>query len=311
MAAKTFAGTNGTGPFVASFYSAAVENKPYAELVRRALAGDAAAGAKLSDKPQFVCTGKVGVDDSDTDTVADEIVDLVDQGVSFAANTVRKIRLKCYMHDDDNLYFEETEQYVYCSPAGAEQMLGDQKLVNGAATLVTGTSLTNQAFGLVYDQGAIATGATTDDASPGLALGGLDSDGIDVLTIPACRKVQILEASSMQTTVAATTGKGVINVTRALAAGTNIPAGVATSIATDDGAAAVPADGTFDIALNLWPPAHAEVVITSGQPSVNVSLPDLSLGDRITSWIVEVYVGRATGTIGVPLPVPSSEASKP
>jgi len=291
MAAKTFAGANGTGPFVQSFYSAAVENKPYAELVRRALAGDDAAGAKLADKPQFVCSGKVGVDDSDTDTVASEICDLVDSGVVFAANTVRKIRLKCYMNDDDNLYFEETVQYVYCSPAGAEQLAGDQKLVDGYATLVTATSLTNQAFGLVYTQGTIATGATTDDASPGLALGALDTDGIDVLTIPACRKVQILEANTMQTTVAATTGKGVINVTRALAAGTSIPAGAATSIATDDGAAAVPADGTFDVALNLWPPAHAEVVITSGQPSINVSLPDLSLGDRVTNWTVEVYVG--------------------
>lgn len=291
MAAKTFAALGGVA--VTSFYSGACENIPFAELVRRASGSGAtaqAAGAKLTDKPQFICVGRVAVDDSDTDTVADEMIDLVDQGVVFAKNTVRKIRLKLFMCDDDNLYLEETEQMVYCSPAGAEQLLGDQKLINGAATLVTGSSLTNQAFGLVYDQGTIATGATADDASPGLALGALDTDGIDVLTIPACRKVSILEASTMQTVVAATTGKGVINVTRALAAGTNIPAGVATSIATDDGAAAVPADGTFDIALNLWPPAHAEVVITSGQPSVNVSLPDLSLGDRTTRWELWVYV---------------------
>ena len=37
MAAKTFAGANGTGPFVQSFYSASSENKPFAELIRRAL----------------------------------------------------------------------------------------------------------------------------------------------------------------------------------------------------------------------------------------------------------------------------------
>ena len=64
-------------------------------------------------------------------------------------------------------------------------------------------------------------------------------------------------------------------------------------IQADDGTSPqAPGAGAIMCATaEIWPPAHAAVVITSGQPSVNVSLPDLSLGDRVTSWRVEVYVG--------------------
>jgi len=289
MAAKTFAGANGTGPFVQSFYSAAVENKPYAELVRRALAGDDAAGAKLADKPQFVCSGKVGVDDSDTDTVASEICDLVDSGVVFAANTVRKIRLKCYMNDDDNLYFEETEQYVYCSPAGNELLFGSQKLLAGGATLVTATTLTNQAFGLVHTENVMGTGTTATKQSAGFTIA--DSpDGLDDVAHPANRIMQVVGANLFDPAYTATDGQLMQYkpVDGDAAQTDNLQ-----HIQADDGTSPqAPGSGAImSLTAILWPPAHAEVVITSGQPSINVSLPDLSLGDRVTNWTVEVYVG--------------------
>lgn len=272
-------------------------NKSFVELIRLAQASSTEglnAAARVSGKPDFVAFATAAIVDSTTDIVSGEVIDLVDQGVVFAAGSVTEIELKCFMADDDNIYFEHTRQYIYSTDLGAEAVLGCQKLIDGAAVLDYDGTPANQSFGLTLDFGTTADGAATTDStdadSPaGTTLGALTSSS-GTLAMPAVRKVVPIHVTENHTTYDATKGR-IGNVDVALGSGTNIPGGTAKFASPDDGAAdtAGPA-GTFTCALMLYPPAHAEVAITGGQPSINVTLPDLSLGDRTSKWRVEVYI---------------------
>src|SRR6187399_1960953 len=86
------------------------------------------ARAELLQRPDFVATAR-----TTDNTAASEVIDLTDEGVTFPAATVRKIRFRSRTRNGADSFHQEWEQYVLGGTTPV--LLGSPRLINASASL--------------------------------------------------------------------------------------------------------------------------------------------------------------------------------
>ena len=244
------------------------------------------AQAEVLRKPDFLAEVQ-----ATTDTSNLQAVDLTDEGVTFPARTVRKIRLRSWCLTDNDTYFYETEESVL---GGTTPLLLGQKMLDGWS----------EQNGVAFELGRVhfaatitaLTTITTIFASKGLALSDIAS-GVADLVVPQNRLI-LNKGCTLDATVVSVTPAGTqvfISYTNldGLGAGTGavqfIDLATVTDVVTDDPKLAT----RLDLAFEIWPPHNHRLVMNTNNVEVQVTAVNANINDDNLKHYVEVFVGPA------------------
>jgi hypothetical protein len=217
-------------------------------------------------------------------TAASQLIDLTDEGVTFPAATLRRIRLRSLATTDNDTYFQEWEQFVWGNDGTTPVLVGSAKLLN-AVGIINGTVVQygDCAASATY-AGDTAT-AVAANSTAGSSLGNNSTNTI-TLTHPIARTTpKIVRGVNASADVA--TASEQILVTAFPATSTTISLFAAdTATPTADGFDDV---GLINCSFFIVPPPSVALVMSSNNVEVHV-------GHDATDDVyhqVEVFIGPA------------------
>lgn len=268
-------------------YLASRDNLTPGEIIGKALAGNESCSRKLAGEPDFVIDLVATTDTSDG-----EAVDLTDQGVTFPADSIRKIRGRSYCSSPNDHYWYDWEETVL---GGTTPVLMGQKIIKGGGGDQAGT---------VFEYGedlkfvATITALTTIDtilASKGYSLGDITS-GLAALVVPRNRvflpKGAVLTSPSQISATAAAADSVTFDITNldGLGAGTGGVVFVNSNATTDSAASSPALGGVVALAFAVYPPINHRLVMDSNNVTVkctatNANVADDSLRHRVEIWV--------------------------
>ena len=247
------------------------------------------ARAELLQRPDFTCEAKT------TAAEFGEAIDLTDQGVTFAASTLRKIRWRVRSRNQTERWVHEYEQYV--AGAATPILLGEPRLVNCVADL-NGTS---SQYGLAhavanYDSSDTATtsvvgSSDTTGSTAGSSIGNV-STNTATLTHPRARQNSTTNTVKRRV-LGINSSPDVATVTEQLHASAYPIDGTTMSIFTAD--LATPSadgfddDGRLEASFYIEPPPRCALVMNSTHVELHVGY---DATDNVYHQI-EVYIGKA------------------
>lgn len=246
------------------------------------------ARAEMLGRPDFVAEAR-----TTDNTAASQVIDLTDEGVTFPAGTVRKIRFRSVARTGVDQFVQEWEQSVLGGTTPV--LLGSARLINAYASL----NGVGKQYGLChavanYDSSdtAILTavaGSTADGSTLGSSIGNI-STNTATLTHPIARAAgkRILGSNA---------SPDVATVTESLQVGVFPINSTTMSIFTAD--TATPSadgfddDGRLEVSFYILPPPSVAIVMNSNNVEVHV-------GHDATDNVyhaIAVYVGRADSAL--------------
>jgi hypothetical protein len=247
------------------------------------------ARAELLGRPDFVCTAKT------TAAEFGQAIDLTDEGVTFAASTVRKIRWRVKSRNGTERWIAEYEQYV----AGATTpiLLGSPLMVNCVADLNGTSSQYGNCHAVAnFDSSdtAITTVLGTSDTTGSTAGSSIGNISTNTATLTHPRARQNSTTNTVKRRVQGVNASAdVATATETLHAGVFPVDGTTMSIFTAD--TATPSadgfddDGRLEVSFYLEPPPRCALVMNSN----NV---ELHIGYDATDNVyhdIEVFIGKA------------------
>jgi len=247
------------------------------------------ARAELLGRPDFVCTAKT------TAAETGQAIDLTDEGVTFAASTVRKIRWRVRSRNGTERWMQEYEQYV----AGATTpiLLGTARLVNAVADLNGTSSQYGNCHAVAnYDSSdtAVTTVVGTSDTTGSTAGSSIGNIATNTATLTHPRARQNSTTNTVRRRVQGVNASAdAATVTEILSATVYPVNGTTMSIFTGD--TATPSadgfddDGRLEVSFYLEPPPSCALVMNSN----NV---ELHIGYAATDNVyhdIEVFIGKA------------------
>lgn len=212
-------------------------------------------------------------------TAASQVVDLTDEGVTFPAGTMRRIRFRSLALTDNDQWIQEWEQYVLGGTTPA--LVGTAKLLN-AVGVIAGTVVQ---YGEISAQATYSGDTATSVAAnctAGTSLGNNATNTV-TLTHPIARSAPKNFSAQPQRAAAAVAGARTADV---IAATSTTASVFISDVATPTAAAP---SGTLSAFGYILPPPSVALVMNSN----NV---ELHCGHDATDLVfhnVEVYVGRA------------------
>jgi hypothetical protein len=271
-------------------YLASRDNLTPQELIAKAFAGNESCARLVCGLPDFVIDLVATTDTSDG-----EAVDLTDQGVTFAADTIRKIRGRSYCSSPNDHYWYDWEEDVL---GGTTPVLMGQRILGGGA----------DQSGTVFEYGedlkfvATITALTTIDtilASKGYAMGDITS-GLAALTVPRNRvflpKGGVLTGPSAITATAAAGNLVTFDVTNLDGLGTGTGGVVfytEDSTATGSVAGSPALGGVVALAFAVYPPINHRLVMDSNNVTVKATATNANVADDSLRHRVEIWVDKA------------------
>lgn len=247
------------------------------------------ARAELLGRPDFVCEAKT------TAAETGQAIDLTDEGVTFAASTVRKIRWRVKSRNGTERWVHEYEQYV--AGATTPVLLGTARLVNAVADL-NGTS---SQYGLAhavanYDSSdtAVTTVVGTSDTTGSTAGSSIGNVSTNTATLTHPRARQNSTTNTVRRRILGVNASpDVATNTEALHASVYPVNGTTMSIFTTaetDGAAdGFDDDGRLEASIYIEPPPSCALVMNSNNVELHVGY---DASDNVYHYI-EVYIGKA------------------
>lgn len=235
---------------------------------------------ELLGRPDFKARAK-----TTDNTAASQVIDLTDEGVTFPAATLRKIKFRSKATTDNDTWVQEWEQYVWGNDGTTPKLVGSPKLLN-AIGIINGTPVQ---YGDVRVSATVATTAITEvdeHTTAGTSIAA-SSSGVAVLTHPIARATLGAKVVSAQFSADVTT----IGERRHVQVETGVSSTTAElSLSTINGTEAV-SDATdvgqLEVKLFILPPPSVALVMTSNNCEVHV-------GHDATDDVyhdVEVFVG--------------------
>ncbi len=253
----------------------------------------ATARAELLQRPDFTAEAKT------TAAEVGEAIDLTDEGVTFAASTLRKIRWRVRSRNGTERWVHEYEQYV--AGAATPVLLGTARLVNAVANL-NGTSAQ---YGLChavanYDSSdtAVTTVVGTSDTTGSTAGSSIGDISTNTATLTHPRARQNSTTNTVRRRVlGVNAAPDVATVTEQLHAMCYPVNGTTMSIFTGD--TATPSadgfddDGRLEASFYIEPPPSCLLVMNSTHVELHVGY---DATDNVYHQI-EVYVGKAESLV--------------
>jgi len=267
---------------------AAVDGDPRQILARaQAPAADQAGFlARLFSLPDITVEAVV---DNGLTPLAAEIVDLTDQGVTFAATTKRQIKWRHWIQTDNDRFYVEYEQWVLGGSTPA--LLGTRRVLH-AHGVIAGA---NVAYGVChavanYDSSdtAILTavaGSIADGSTAGSSIGDV-STNTATLTHPVARdagkRILGVNASADVATASEALHASVFPVNTTTMSIFTADLATPSADGFDD-------DGRLEVSFFILPPGDCNLVINS----THVELQITGIASDETRHRVEVLLGRA------------------
>jgi hypothetical protein len=272
-----------------SGFSATYIDEPDSFIVfAAAQAGNKGAIAQVMELPNFIAEATATTDTSDG-----EIVDLTDEGVTFPADTVRKIRCKSYCSSPNDHFAYEWEEDVL---GGTTPVLLGQRILNGWA---------DQA-GTVFEYGAhlhfqatitALTTLTTVSGSKGYALGDISS-GQATFLVPRNR-IFVPRAAILTTPSAVSATQGSADSVTwdptnldGLGAGTDAVTFLDSTATTDTAAASPALGGIVSLGFECWPPINHRLVMDSNNVTIKATATNANVADDSLRHRLEIFVGK-------------------
>lgn len=247
------------------------------------------ARAELLGRPDFVCTAKT------TAAETGQAIDLTDEGVTFAASTVRKIRWRVKSRNGTERWIHEYEQYV--AGATTPVLLGSARMINAVADLNGTSSQYGNCHAVAnYDSSdtAVTTVVGTSDTTGSTAGSSIGNISTNTATLTHPRARQNSTTNTVKRRVqGVNSSSDVATATEQLFATVYPVNGTTMSIYTAD--TATPSadgfddDGRLEVSFYLEPPPSCALVMNSN----NV---ELHIGYDATDNVyhdIEVFIGKA------------------
>lgn len=247
------------------------------------------ARAELLGRPDFVCTAKT------TAAETGQAIDLTDEGVTFAASTVRKIRWRVKSRNGTERWIHEYEQYV----AGATTpiLLGSARLINCVADLNGTSSQYGNCHAVAnYDSSdtAVTTVVGTSDTTGSTAGSSIGNIATNTATLTHPRARQNSTTNTVKRRVqGVNSSSDVATATEQLYATVYPVNGTTMSIYTAD--TATPSadgfddDGRLEVSFYLEPPPSCALVMNSNNVELHIGY---DASDNVYHDI-EVFIGKA------------------
>jgi hypothetical protein len=236
---------------------------------------------------------------SDTGEILDLTTTLSALGISFDLGFYYPITLRHHFQTENDRYFQELDYMIIgSSTAGTDPIIiGDGTMTTGvqgklgrAFGVLAGAART---YGRVHYRGVLDAETTDGTCSQGITLGA-GTAGVYALTFPLNRTARVNGVHvEQETPAAAEAGYGVVlDVAAAGTADFNV-------VQQDDGTVATNATAgtTFDIDLEVFPPANAFLVMDGTPDPGHIDLHILGIASDECLHRVDVYLGR-------PIPAP-------
>lgn len=248
-------------------------------------AGNAAqrqtARTELLGRPDFVATAK-----TTDNSAASQVIDLTDEGVTFPASTIRKIRFRSIARNGASQWVQDWEQSVLGGTTPV--LLGSARLINAVAS-ISGTGVQYGLCKLTYPvvDGALGT-VVSQHTTAGMSLDGLDN-GNGVITHPIARATvgaRVLSAHFAADVETIGERRHVQVVSQATATTSTL------SMSTINGTEAVGVptdDGELEVQMFILPPPSVALVMNSNNVELHCGY---DASDNVYHY-VEVYVGKA------------------
>lgn len=262
-----------------------VQKLRYAEGSAGTAAQRVTAQAELDEKPDFRAQAN-----TTDNTAASQVIDLTDEGVTFPASTVRKIRFRSIARSDNDQWLQEWEQSILGGTTPL--LLGSPKLLSAVGNIngtVVQYGVCHAAANFDSSDTAITTAVGASNVATSSTAGssiGSISTNTAVLTHPIARaegkRILGINASA-----------DVATVTEILNA-TVFPAN-ATTMSVFTGDTATPSadgfddDGRLEVSFYILPPPSVALVMTSNNVEIHVGHDASDVLDHY----IEVYVGKA------------------
>jgi hypothetical protein len=217
---------------------------------------------ELLGRPDFKARAK-----TTDNTAASQVIDLTDEGVTFPAATLRRIKFRSKATTDNDTWVQEWEQYVWGNDGTTPKLVGSPRLLN-AVGIIAGTPVQ---YGDVRISATVATTAiteVTEHTSAGSSIAA-SSSGVAVLTHPIARATIGAKLVSAHFSADVTT------------------IGEQRHVQVETGVSSTTADGQLEVKLFILPPPSVALVMTSNNLEVHV-------GHDATDDVyhdVEVFVG--------------------
>lgn len=251
------------------------------------------ARAELLQRPDFTCEAKT------TAAELGEAIDLTDQGVTFAASTVRKIRWRVRSRNGTERWVHDYEQYV--AGAATPVLLGDPRLVNCVADLNGTSSQYGNCHAIAnYDSSdtAITTVLGTSDTAGSTAGSSIGNISTNTATLTHPRGRQNSTTNTVKRRVQGVNSTAdVATASETLFASVYPVNGTTMSIYTAD--TATPSadgfddDGRLEVSFYLEPPPKCVLVMNSTHVELHIGY---DATDNVYHQI-EVYVGKAEALV--------------
>lgn len=228
--------------------------------------------------------------DSNTAAASSPLISLSDEGVAFAANTIRKVSVAVVAANGANRFMYATEQWILggTDPTlyGPETYLTDcsavlSTVLGSSGTTTTETAALCKAPGW-WDGAAPAIGVFSSGLATAYFLGGTGTPALP------CRAIipQYAQFSHATSSIANTRMVGMHNPA---VADSSIQLAIA-DLATPSASAA---DGTLTAQARVFPPVHSPVLIDTASAPDEVFIGALGLSSDLVTWSVDVFIGDA------------------
>lgn len=234
------------------------------------------ARSELLQRPDF----RVRANTTDN-SAASLVMDLTAHGVTFPANTMRRLRFRSVARNTTNIYAQEWEQFVLGGTT--PKLVGSARLIK-ASGVISGTVVE---YGFVHAQATYSTDTATAVAantSAGSSLGNNSTNTI-TLTHPLARSSPKF-IRGINNCPAAATASGARHVAGVTATSTTFSLFV-TDLATPS--AASPAPAVLDVEFFIVPPPSVQLAMATN----NVTITAGHDASENVTHDIEAFIGRA------------------